>query len=115
MVPQDPYHRQTVVAIVVYNISCLLYGITLKCVGCFGYIGMAANVVERQYLEARTKNRAYLVELMLVVGCEYYLHCFLFFLFHFLLYLYLYLVESLAIYTYDTTLAYKGTWVNHLD
>ena len=41
---------KTVIAIVVYNISCLLYGITLKCVGCFGYIGMAANVVERKII-----------------------------------------------------------------
>ena len=61
---------KAVVAIVVDDVACLLYGVALKCVGCLGYVDVASNVVKRQYLEARAEDRAYLLKLVLVVGGE---------------------------------------------
>ena len=51
---------EAVVAEVVYNVACFLYGIALEGVGCLGDVGMAANVFKREPLEARAEDGAYL-------------------------------------------------------
>ena len=61
---------EAVVTVVVHYVACLLYGITLKRVGCLGYIGVAVDVFEREHLEAVAEYGAYLRELVLVVGGE---------------------------------------------
>ena len=64
---------EAVVAIMVGHIARLHLGITLQGVGRFGYILMAANVVQTQYLNLVAHYLAQFLQLMGIIGSKNYL------------------------------------------
>ena len=60
--------------IVVIDIACLLQGILFEGLARLRDIHVAADVLEREHLYPIAQNLAYFLQLVLVVGGEYYFH-----------------------------------------
>ena len=66
---------KTVYVVVIVDVACLLHGILLQRLSSLGDVYIAAYVLQRQHLNVLTQNLAYLLQFVLIVCCEYYLHC----------------------------------------
>ena len=55
---------KAVVAVVLGYVACLLDGVALQGIGGLGYVYVAIDVPERQYLEPVAEDGTYLVELV---------------------------------------------------
>ncbi len=60
--------------VVVVDVLGLLQGILFKGRTCFWDIDVAADIVQGEYFYPTPKDLSDFTQLMLVVGCEYYLH-----------------------------------------
>lgn len=63
---------ETIVAEMLLYVHCFLQSVATEGIGSLGNIGIAAYIGKREYGETVAQNRAYLTELVGVVGCKYY-------------------------------------------
>ena len=60
--------------IMVVHVACLLQGVLLESLACLRDIHITADILQRQHLYPIAQNLAYFLQLVLVVGGEYYFH-----------------------------------------
>ena len=60
--------------VVVIHVLGLLQGILFERLSCLRNIGVAADVLEREHFNVTSQYLSNLLQLVLVVGCEYYFH-----------------------------------------